>query len=516
VSRKFAFEFDSRGTLRRRAGILLHPTSLPGRYCIGDLGPEADAFLSWASDAGQSVWQVLPLCATGPSHSPYVGLSAFAGNPWLVSVERLAAEGILPREALEGAPGFPDGHTEFDLVIPWKRTVLRAAWGHFARQAPSEILRDHETFLESPEHAAWLDDWSLFMALRSRRDGRPWTDWPSVLKRREPGALRRAREDLSDEIAYQKFLQFLFFRQWLRIKEEANRRGMLVLGDLPIYVAPDSADVWAHQRLFELDPEGRPVAVAGVPPDYFSETGQLWGNPLYRWDRLADEGYAWWVARMRSNLRLADLLRLDHFRAFAGFWSIPAAEPTAVKGRWVPGPGRALFDVLRAALGELPLVAEDLGLITPDVHDLRRALGLPGMRVLQFAFDGSDNEHLPHRNPEDAVVYTGTHDNDTTRGWFESLGDETRRAVLECVGTREGSIEWDMIRAAYGSPARLAVIPMQDVLGLGTTARMNTPGRAEDNWAWRALPGSFRAETASRLARLAGECGRLPGGGSND
>jgi 4-alpha-glucanotransferase len=282
------------------------------------------------------------------------------------------------------------------------------------------------------------------------------------------------------------------------------------MGDLPIYVAHDSADVWANQRLFDLDTAGRPVTVSGVPPDYFSETGQHWGNPLYRWDRMAEEGYAWWIARLRANLRLADLLRIDHFRGFAAYWAIPAAERTAVNGAWVPGPGRALFDALRSALGDLPLVAEDLGHITPDVRELRTALGLPGMRVLQFAFEGADNDHLPQQHPDDAAVYTGTHDNDTTRGWFESLDEERRRAVLDCVGSREGSIEWDMIRLAYGSPARLAMVPMQDVLGLGREARMNTPGRASGNWAWRVPAGSFREETAARLARLAAESGRLP------
>ncbi len=496
----------------RGAGILLHPTSLPGPFGVGDLGAEADAFVTWVADAGQAVWQILPLCATGPSHSPYVALSAFAGNPLLVSPGRLAEEGLLARSALDRVPAFPTSHVEYDAVNRWKEALLRAAWRGFRRRAPRATKLDLDAFLSDSAQTCWLDDWALFMAIRIRHRGRPWTSWPHDLHRREPAALRRARRDLSAEIAYQKFLQFLFFRQALRIKAEANRRGVLIMGDLPIYVAPDSADVWANQPLFDLDPEGRPVEVAGVPPDYFSATGQLWGNPLYHWDRLAEQGYAWWVERMRSNLRLADLLRLDHFRAFVAYWAIPAGEPTAEKGRWLVGPGRALFDVLRAALGDLPLVAEDLGLITPDVHVLRAELGLPGMRVLQFAFDGSDNEHLPHRHPSDVVVYTGTHDNDTTRGWFESLDVGQRQTVLEHVGTDERSIEWDMIRAAYRSPARLAVVPMQDVLGLSTEARMNTPGRAEDNWKWRAPRGSFRVEIAARLARLAAECDRLPGG----
>ncbi len=494
----------------RRAGILLHPTSLPGRYGIGEIGPDAERFLAWAAEAGQSVWQVLPLCAIGPTHSPYVGLSTFAGNPWLVSLERLVEEGLLPGGRIARPPRFREGHAVFGRALPWKDSLLRAAWRSFRRRASAETRRDLEAFVEHPDQAGWLEDWALFMTLRIRAGGRAWTSWPHGLRHREGAALGRARRRFGAEIAYQRFLQFLFFRQWLRIKDEANRLGILIMGDLPIYVAHDSADVWANQRLFDLDAEGRPIAVAGVPPDYFSETGQLWGNPLYRWDRHAEDGYAWWVARMRSNLRLADLVRLDHFRAFAAYWAVPAGETTAIPGHWVPGPGRAVFDAIRAALGDLPLVAEDLGHITPDVRELRRVLGLPGMRVLQFAFDGTDNEHLPRRHPEDAVAYTGTHDNDTTRAWFESLSEDGRRIVRDAIGTRESSIEWDMIRAAYGSAARLAMVPMQDVLGLGTQARMNTPGLAKDNWTWRAQPGSFRADLAARLARLAAESGRIP------
>jgi 4-alpha-glucanotransferase len=496
----------------RGAGILLHPTSLPGPFGIGDFGAGADAFVDWASRAGQAVWQILPLGATGPSHSPYVGLSAFAGSPLLVSPGRLAEEGLLPASALDRVPAFPADRVAYRAVRRFKDRLLRAVWGEFGRRAPREMKLELDAFLSDPAQEGWLDDWALFMAIRIRHRGRPWTAWPHDLHRREPEALRRARRELDSEIGFQKFVQFLFLRQALRIKAEANRRGVLVMGDLPIYVAHDSADVWANQRLFDLDSEGRPVEVAGVPPDYFSETGQLWGNPLYRWDRLADQGYAWWIERMRSNFRLTDLLRLDHFRAFAAYWAIPAAERTAEKGRWLLGPGRALFDALLKALGDLPLVAEDLGFITPDVHDLRTELGLPGMRVLQFAFDGSDNDHLPHRHPPDTVVYTGTHDNDTTRGWFDSLDEEQRRKVQEHVGTGERGIAWDMIRAAYRSPARLAVVPMQDVLGLSTEARMNTPGRAEDNWEWRAPEGAFQAEIAARLAGLAAECERLPGG----
>ena len=307
-------------------------------------------------------------------------------------------------------------------------------------------------------------------------------------------------------------MQWCFDTQWAALKAYANGRGIEVMGDLPIFVAHHSADCWVRPDLYCLDERFEPIVVAGVPPDFFSPTGQRWGNPLYRWDAMERDGFAWWIARMRRQLAWADVVRIDHFRGFAGYWEIPSSCPTAIDGRWVPAPGAKLFHALGKALGRLPVIAEDLGLITPDVHELRLALGLPGMRVLQFAFDGSDNEHLPARNPEDSVVYTGTHDNDTTRGWFDSLDEELRRVVVECVGTREGSIEWDMIRAAYGSAARLAVIPLQDVLGLGTEARMNTPGRAEDNWTWRAAAGAFEKAPAERLARLAGEYGRLVGG----
>ncbi len=498
----------SRGT-----GILMHPTSLPGVFGIGDLGAEADAFVAWAAAAGQSVWQVLPLGPTGPYHSPYVALSTFAGNPFLVSPRRMADEGLLATAELEGTPRFAPGRAAYRRAIPWKEGLLRSSWGAFGHRAPREAQRDLEAFVSDPAQAGWLDDWALFMAIRLRHGGIAWTDWEHDLHRREPAALERARRALRGEIEFQKYLQFLFFRQWMRVKAEANRAGLRILGDLPIYVAPDSADVWANQTLFRLDAEGRPVSVAGVPPDYFSDTGQRWGNPLYRWDRMEADGFAWWVARVEANLRCCDLLRLDHFRGFAAYWEIPASELTAVNGRWEPGPGAKLFAAIRLALGDLPLVAEDLGLITPDVHELRNALGLPGMRVLQFAFDGTDSWHLPRHHPENAVVYTGTHDNDTTRGWFASLDREGRARVLDGVGS-DSPIEWAMIRAAYGSPARLAVAPLQDVLGLGSKARTNTPGRAEGNWAWRAREYAFDPARAERLRRLAEETGRLPAAAS--
>ncbi len=493
----------------RRAGLLLHPTSLPGRLGIGDLGPGADAFLAWAATGGQSVWQVLPLGPTGHNNSPYNALSAFAGNPLLISPERLRDDGLLPASALSAPPRFPRGRVEFGWVLPWRQATLRGSWSGFKRRGPRETRRELEGFLADPAQASWLPDWTLYSALKDRYSGRPWTEWDAELRRREPQALERARRELAPEIDYHAYLQFLFFRQWQRIKDETLKRGIRILGDLPIYVALDSADTWAHASLFDLDGDGRPREVAGVPPDYFSATGQLWGNPLYRWDRIAEEGFAWWIERVRANFRLADLLRLDHFRGFAAYWAIPAAEPTAAKGVWRPGPGARLFEAIRAALGELPFVAEDLGHITPEVRELRRTLGLPGMKVLQFAFAAPDSDHHPRLHDADSVVYTGTHDNDTTRGWFQELEEDERERVLEAVGRREGTIEWDLIRAAYESPAELAVVPLQDVLGLGTAARMNTPARPSGNWEWRLARRELRRDLAARLRSLALATGRL-------
>lgn len=480
----------------RRAGILLHPTSLPGRWGIGDLGPEADRFLDWMEAAGQDLWQVLPLGPTALGNSPYATLSAFAGNPALVSPERLVEEGLL--DAAE-----PSGSLEE------KHALLRRSWERFREgKAPAAIAGEFEAFRFGPERAPWLPDWSLFAALKARHEGVSWLEWDAPLRLRDRGALARAESELADEVGYRAWLQFLFSRQWDRVREEAARRGIRILGDVPIYVALDSADLWARRDLFLLDEEGRPTAVAGVPPDYFSETGQLWGNPLYRWDRMADEGYAWWIERMRANAALADALRLDHFRGFAAYWEVPAAAETAAEGRWVDGPGKFLFDAIGKALPDLAIVAEDLGLITEDVRALRRACGFPGMRVLQFAFDGSGNEHLPHRHGTDCVVYTGTHDNDTTRGWFASLDRESKERVLLYTGADKAGVVEGLIRAAYVSPAAAAVVPVQDVLDLGSEARMNVPGKAEGNWGWRLSPGQLGENEAARLARLAEVAGR--------
>jgi 4-alpha-glucanotransferase len=494
--------------MTRAAGILLHPTSLPGRFGIGDLGPGVDRFLDWAKAAGQSLWQVLPLGPTGAGNSPYTSSSAFAGNPLLVSPERLVEEDLLGPDALEDAPAAFPRRVDYGPVRVWKEALLRFSWAHFGRSAGRALRESLSGFLEAPEQAPWLEDWARFAALKGRFGGRPWTDWGPDLAFRDSDALAAADAELSAEIAFHRYVQFLFFRQWGRVRELAGARGVALVGDIPIYVAHDSADVWANQDLFELDGTGRPTSVAGVPPDYFSATGQLWGNPLYRWDRLEEEGYAWWIARIRSSLAACDLLRIDHFRAFAAYWSVPAVERTALGGRWVPGPGRRLFDAAREALGALPILAEDLGVITEEVRALLDGLGFPGMKVLQFGFYGSDSEYLPHRHVPNCVVYTGTHDNDTARGWYQALKPEERERVWDYLGCDGREVEWALIRAAYGSVAERAVVPLQDVLGLGSEARMNTPSEPADNWCWRAPDDAWRPELAERLRRMVELSGR--------
>ncbi len=496
----------------RSAGILLHPASLPGPFGIGDLGPWIDRFLDWAVAAGQTLWQVLPLSPIGGGGSPYGGPSAFAGNPLLISPELLLRDGFLPVSAFEDLPTLPKERVDFEAVIAWKDRILRQSWEHFESHAGDPARDELEAFRRAPAQAAWLTDWSLFSALKARFSGRGWLEWDRGLRERDEDALDRASGELEAEVSYQAYLQFLFFRQWDRVRTAARDRGITVMGDMPIYVSLDSADVWAHPELFELDAQLRPTSVSGVPPDYFSETGQLWGNPLYRWSRLEETGYAWWVARVLANLRLCDLLRIDHFRAFAAYWSVPASEATALHGAWKPGPGARLFEAVRAELGggPLPIVAEDLGVITEEVRDLLTELGVPGMKVLQFAFYEADGEYLPHRHTENAVVYTGTHDNDTAKGWYANLKPEERERVYDYLGADGGAeIHWALIRAAYGSVARRAIVPMQDVLGLGSEARINTPAAPAGNWTWRAPDWAFRPEDATRLRRMAVLSGRF-------
>jgi 4-alpha-glucanotransferase len=490
--------------VNRRAGILLHPTSLPGRYGVGDLGAELIAFLDWAERAGMRVWQVLPLNPPGYGYSPYGCISSFAGNPLLISPDRLVESDLLP--SIGKVPEFPDDHVDFDRVTSFKNELLRASFAHFEENGRN----DQRTALKRFERDnKWLADWALYAALKQKYEGKQWSAWPRDLARRDKEAVAAANEELTDEIRFHKYVQWLFFTQWAAVREAAYARKIKIMGDVPIYVAGDSADVWANRNLFQLDENGEPRFVAGVPPDYFSETGQRWGNPLYDWDKMRSQSFRWWVARIRANLRFADMLRLDHFRGFAAYWEIPASERTAMNGRWVPGPGRALFDAIRSAIGDVPLVAEDLGFITPEVHELRRAIEIPGMKILQFGFSHVDSPHLPHRYEPETVVYTGTHDNDTARGWYESAPEPERALAREYLGCESIEFADTLMRAAYTSVAETAIVPMQDILDLGSDARMNRPGAKSDNWSWRMEPGALSDRDAKRMRRLAEITGRV-------
>jgi 4-alpha-glucanotransferase len=490
----------------RAAGILLHPTSLPGRFGIGDLGPAAYGWADALVRAKQKWWQILPLGPTGFGDSPYQCFSAFAGNPYLVSPELLVREGLIDNRDLEGAH-FPADRVDYGPVIEFKNRLLRKAWEHFQARRDPGLASEFETFCR--QHAAWLEDFALFMAIKEAQGGKSWQEWPAELVGRQPAALDEARRSLAGAIGLQKFRQFLFFRQWGQLKHHANEHGIQLLGDAPIFVASDSADVWANPELFLLDERRRPRFVAGVPPDYFSKTGQLWGNPLYDWDALRRQGYRWWIDRLRATLEQVDRIRLDHFRGFAAFWRVPAGMPTAEKGDWITGPGAELFETVRAELGGLPLVAEDLGLITPDVDALRDQFNLPGMRILQFAFGGAvENRFLPHNYTQNSVVYTGTHDNDTTRGWFGAIAEHERDHVRRYLGRDGRDIAWDLIRLAWMSVADHAFAPLQDVLDLGPEARMNLPGQAKGNWDWRFHEGQLTEAELARLAELTDLYGR--------
>jgi 4-alpha-glucanotransferase len=451
---------------RRRSGVLLHPTSLPGPGTQGSIGAAARRFVDQLSTAGASVWQMLPLGPTHDDRSPYQCLSAHAGSPDLVCAEDLVAEGWL-------------------ATIPERReTLFEQAQTGFTAHADLATRNDYADFRAT--HGHWLDDYALFAALRRAHDNAPWWIWPEALRKRAPAALLQARRAEAAAIERECFTQYLFYRQWQALRHYAQQRGVLLFGDLPIFVALDSAEVWAHPEYFQLDAQGQPEAVAGVPPDYFSATGQRWGNPLYRWERMQADGFRWWRARLALELERFDLLRVDHFRGFEAYWSIPAADDTAVNGHWVNAPGADLFDALAAEFPDLPLIAEDLGVITPEVEALRLRHGLPGMKILQFAFDGgADNPYLPHQHQRASVVYTGTHDNDTTLGWFDALDAMQQQRVRDYLGTPTEAMPWPLIRTALASVARLAVIPLQDLLSLGPEARMNTPGIAQGNWRWR-------------------------------
>jgi 4-alpha-glucanotransferase len=499
--------------MTRRSGVLLHPTSLPGRG-IGNIGEAGRRWVDWLAGAGQAYWQLLPLVPVDDGGSPYNSFSAFAGNPLLVDLEALVAEGLHGEDELD-APEFPAERVDFPAVIRWKEERLRHAYAAFSAGRAEALREPFEAFCEA--QSEWLDEYTLFRALRERAGGRPWTEWEPALRRRDPEALRRARAADPDEVERHAFEQFLFERQWQALREHAHESGVHIIGDVPIFVALDSADVWAHPELFKLDEQGCPEVVSGVPPDYFSADGQLWGNPLYRWDELEAEGFTWWIERFRRTLELVDVVRVDHFRGFAAAWEVPAGAKTARIGEWVEGPGEKLFRAVERELGELPLIAEDLGLITPDVEALRDELELPGMRVLHFAFDGEpENPHLPAQYPARAVVYTGTHDNDTTAGWWTAADAAERERFAHTVGLPERGdpspeqVAWAAIRSVFGSAAALAVVPQQDVLALGSEARMNTPGSSEGNWAWRfTWPELLDSDAQARLREATRDAQRL-------
>ncbi|MCE5244512.1 MAG: 4-alpha-glucanotransferase [Syntrophobacteraceae bacterium] len=495
----------------RRSGILLHLTSLPSPFGIGDLGPGARRFADFLGAAAQSIWQVLPLSPTSEAcgNSPYCSYSAFAGNPLFISPELLVEEGYLVKVDTMDCPQFPAGRVDFEKVAGYKHRLLKRAFGRYWARLGGDC--DFREFCK--ENAYWLDDYALFVSLKERFGGLSWCDWPAPYRNREETALRESREQLKERSEMEKFFQFLFFKQWFGLKRYCNGRKIQIVGDIPIYVSYDSSDVWANPGNFKLDAERNPLFVAGVPPDYFSETGQLWGNPVYDWEALGRAGYSWWLLRIEHNLRLFDMTRLDHFRGFVAYWEVAASEKTAIRGEWVNVPVRDFFDTLLKRFPHLPVIAEDLGVITPDVRQVMTAYGFPGMKLLHFAF-GEDlpiNPYAPHNHEPNCVVYTGTHDNNTTRGWFENdLDDRGKELLAEYLGRSpaKDSVHRDLLRLAMMSVADTAITPMQDVLGLGEDARMNMPSVAFGNWGWRVKPEQLTPAVEEELAAMSRLFGR--------
>jgi 4-alpha-glucanotransferase len=491
----------------RAAGVLLHVTSLPGPYGIGDFGPDAHRFVDWLAAAGQRVWQWLPTNPIGPCDSPYQSVSAFAGSPMMIALQPLVERGW-QREPVD-VPLFDARRVDYGQVVPWRMAQLRAAAQGFFAKASAAERQAFEAWRRRESY--WLDNYALFMALETAHDGEPWWTWSPEYARRDPAALAEARTRLADEIAFREFVQWCFDTQLAALKRYANERGVALMGDLPIFVAHHSADCWARPDLYFLDEHFQPTVVAGVPPDGFAPTGQRWGNPLYRWDRMAAENFGWWTDRLRRMLDQADLFRIDHFRGFAGYWEVPASCPTAEVGQWVPGPGKPLFEAIERALGKLPIIAEDLGLITPDVIELRDAFAFPGMRIVQFAFstDAAD-PFLPHNHAVDAVAYTGTHDNHTSLGWWDTAAPRERAYAAAYLGTDREGFAQALLRATWNSVARLAIAPMQDVLGLDASHRMNLPGSTVGNWAWRFDWPMVGDDDRARLAAMTAAAGRGP------
>jgi 4-alpha-glucanotransferase len=495
--------------LPRSSGVLLHPTSLPGPHGCGDLGPAAYEFVDWLVAGEQRLWQILPLGNVGPGNSPYMSTSAFAGNVLLVDLGELRERGWLVDDDVAPCPTADAHRIDFGTAVPWRMARLARAARRFAHDASADERADLMQF--RARHAHWLGDFALFMSLAEHFDGRDWCDWPPPLATRDPAALAAASAEHAERIAFWEFGQWCFFRQWLKLRAYANERQVRIVGDVPIFVAHQSAECWALPELFELGADGRQTVVAGVPPDLFSATGQHWGNPLYRWTAHAGDGYAWWIERVRRTFELVDIARIDHFRGFVAYWEIPASETTAMHGRWVPGPGEALFDAITAALGPVMIIAEDLGVITPDVDALRRTLDFPGMRILQFAWgadDGSANRYLPHNYSRNTVCMTGSHDNDTTIGWWASAAEPARDQLRRYFATDGYDIAWDLIRAAFASVADTAIVPMQDVLRLSGAHRMNLPGTGHGNWGWRFTWPDVGPDAADGLRRMATLYGR--------
>ena len=487
----------------RSSGILFHPTSLPGKYGIGTLGKEAYAFIDFLKKSRQKLWQIFPLGPTGYGDSPYQSFSSFAGNPYLIDFDLLIEAHLLSEEDLRDVFfGDNEEYIDYGAIYNQKYPLLRKAYENFKSSDNHEMRENLEDFKR--ENASWLNDYSLYISLKNHFNGLPWNEWAHDIKNREHGAMEHYKNELADDIEYHNFIQFLFFKQWGDVKRYANENGIKIIGDIPIFVAADSSDAWANPEIFLFDEERKPVKVAGVPPDYFSATGQLWGNPLYNWQKLKETNYSWWVERVRANLSTCDIIRIDHFRGFEAYWAVPYGDDTAINGQWEPGPGIDLFNAIKSQLGELPIIAEDLGLMTQGVIDLREATGFPGMKILGFAFDsGEENDYLPHTYTKNCVVYTGTHDNDTLIGWFQKAKEEDRQFARDYLNSRsDDEIHWDAIRGAWSSVANMAISPVQDFLGLGSEARINTPGVAAGNWQWRLRHGVLTDELAERIAKL--------------
>ena len=492
----------------RRAGILMPVSSLPSPYGIGTMGGAAREFVDFLKAAGQSCWQILPTCPTGYGDSPYQGFSTFAGNPYFIDLEELEKDGLLKAEEYKDLRwGDDPARVDYGALYNNRFPVLRKA----CARLEAEDRPDYRTFCRKEK--GWLEDYALYMALKGSHGGDPWLKWPEGERLRRPAALKKAREELKDEIAFWRGVQYLFFRQWAALKKYANAAGISIIGDLPIYVSADSSDVWANPGQFQLDAKGHPAKVAGVPPDAFSADGQLWGNPLFDWEAMKADGYRWWISRIAAQFKVCDILRIDHFRGFEAYFAIPAKHKNAKRGKWCPGPGADLFRAVEEALGKRAIIAEDLGVITQGVRDMLAEVGYPGMKVLEFAFDSRDGEnaYLPHNYEKNCVVYAGTHDNDTVRGWLDNAPAATRRNVTAYfrLSEREGEV-WGVMRGAWASPADLAVMQMQDLLGLGSEARLNTPSTAQGNWQWRALPGSYGPILASRVREEMRVYRRLP------